>query len=183
MNNIEAAKHLKQAEQSRANTCALLHTVWFPLVFWGATTLLSGLAVALWDEKALEIFWPIAGTLGFIVMAVYFARRENQIGIKGAAWPYIVLALSLMVGAGLASSFGSQYSKEIGSWLVVSVAYLGFAYLARNWWLASLAVVLGLLAIIGGATVDHSYVPLALAYGLSFVVAGLVARKAEKNRG
>lgn len=183
MNHQNPVKTLQQVEQLHRNTHAMLHTFWFPLLFWGGVTLLSGLSVALAGIQSLEWFWPIAGTSGFFVMAVYFTRREKNIGVKGSAWPYIALALALMAGAGLSSSFGTSYSKEIGSWLVVSIAYLGFAYLARSWALAGLAAVLGFLAALVGLGHGESYIPLSLAYGLSFIIAGLVAQKAEKRHG
>ncbi len=179
MKQAEAVQTLQQAEALQKSTHARLHTIWFPAIFWGIVTLLSGVSVALAGIEALSVFWPIAGTSGFFVMAAYFMRREKVIGVKGRAWPYIVLALALMVGAALSSNFGTAYSKEIGSWLVVSIAYLGFAYLDRSWLLATLAVGLGILAAIVGTGEGESYIPLSLAYGVSFVVLGLVARKIE----
>ena len=178
----DAASTLAALRSTRARTRADLRSYWFALVVFGALTLLSTPFFDLWDGAGVGLFWLVAAPLGMAAMARYHRNRDDELGIAPAPRAYVITAGAL-VAACFGLGFGGGFSDQpdvatFGPPLAIAVAYVVFAWLERSAVLALVACVMGGLTVaLAAAEVANAGQILAGAYGASFLILGLLARR------
>jgi hypothetical protein len=184
MDHHLAAETLEQVQEVRRSTRSDLRAFWFPLVVFGAVTIVSAAVVAAAGGEALAVYWPVAGTAGGILTGWYYGRREHQLGIEGSATPYIATAVAIMVGAMLAGVLGSQFGSglagAVGPSVVVAAGYFVFARLERSTTLAALAGIMLALAVgvaFSGMDADPATIVLGLTTGSASLLTGVFQRR------
>ncbi len=111
----------------------------------------------------------------------YARAHDLSAGVTRAARPYVITS-GCLVAACFALGFGGGFAgapviANYGPPLAVAVAYVVFAWLERSVALALVALSLGVLtAVLALAELANGRQLLALAYGASFVILGLLAR-------
>ena len=184
-----AADTLQQVERVRRRTRSDLSSFWFPLVLFGALTLVGAAVVGLAGTRALGAYWALAGPAGSVVTGYYYWRRERRLGVEGPALPYVVTAVAMVVGAllagGLGSASGSELAAASGPNLVVAAGLLMFSWLERSAALAALAGGLAALTLAlaaSGVAPRQVVLVLALAFGTAAIGTGLFYRLQDEQR-
>lgn len=176
MNATDAAQTLGELDALRTQTRRRLEGFSFPLVLFGGLSLLAAAASAVAGVEAQALFWLFAGPGGGIAVSFHYRRRELELGLTRAAWPYVATAVALIVGAFVLGALEQPWS--VGPWLAVAAGYLVFGWLERSVALMGMALALGALAVaVGAQGVEPVAVLLNGAYGAVFLAAGLVLRE------
>jgi hypothetical protein len=154
--------------------------MWFPLLLFGGLSLLSIPVVLGYGVGWSGLYWGVAGPVGGVLTALFYALSGRRIGLEVPGRPYVVATCVIVAGAVTAGVVGG-----IAGWPVVSVAgpplavcagLLLIARLARSAslaWLAGIVAVIDVGLLVAGAGAKPSAVLLALAYGLPAVIFGL----------
>ena len=189
MRDQVAAETLQQVEGARRRTRSDLTAFWFPLVLFGALTLVSAPVAVLSNAATLGAYWAVAGPVGGIATGWYYWRREQRLGVEGPALPYVATAVAVLVGAllagGIGAASGSELASGAGPNLVVAAGLLVFAWLDRSAAVAALGGGLaGLVVVMAAAGVDPEVlvIVLALAFGTPSVLIGLTSRRGARSR-
>jgi hypothetical protein len=184
-----ARELIGNVERVRRRSRARSSTMWFPLLVFGAASLVSAGVVLLYGGDALGPYWSVAGPVGGVATAVHAMRRGRSVGVETRWGPYVavgvmVLAGTLVLGAGGAMT-GRPMVSAVGPPLVVSAGYLAFARLERSRLLGWLAIALAALAVLlplAGAEAELTAAALAVAYGTVFLTTGLVLVHRERTQ-
>lgn len=177
----EAARTLAGIRSTRERTRSDLSSYWYPLVLFGALTVLSTPFFWLWDGGGVGLFWLAAAPAGSVAVGRYYRRRALSSGVARSPRAHIITAYGLIVACfalGFGGGIGGQDDiAGFGPPLAIAAAYVIFAWLESSALLALVACLLGGLTI-ALATADVAAAPqiLALVYGLGFVSVGLLAR-------
>jgi hypothetical protein len=177
----EAARTLAGVRAARDATRGRLSAFWYPLIVFGALTMLSAPTFAIWDGAGVALFWLVAAPLGTFLTIRHQRAEMLATGAVRVERPYIVTGCALIAACfilgGVGGATGQEDIANFGPPLAISTAYLMFAWLERNVRLAVLAVALAALAIFAlAADAGHPAQSLALGYGGSFVLLGLSER-------
>jgi hypothetical protein len=159
----EALDTLRQLEDLRDHTRALLRSFWFPLVVFDVLTVLSAPVAAAGDGPIVALYWAVAGSTGGSLVSWYYHAREDRIGVSKSGLPYIATAGVLFVAA-----------------FAVGGAYLVFAWLDRSALLAALGVAVAVVPGVAlASSLDHPGPVVAAITGVAILVTGLAARRRE----
>lgn len=177
----EAAQTLQSVRAARAVTRRRLSGYAFPLIVFGALTLLSAPFFAIWEGAGVALFWLVAAPLGTFAVARHQRTRALTMGAGRAGRPYAITATALIAACFALGIVGGASGEldiaKFGPPLAICAAYVVFAWLERSIALAALATVVGALTIgFAVADVDDAAQILALIYGASFVALGLGVR-------
>lgn len=177
MTATDAAQTLGELDALRRQTRRRLDGLPFALVLFGSASLVAAVVSAVAGEEAQGIFWSFAGPVGGIAVGFHYRRRELDLGLSRAAWPYVVTAIVLVVVASLLGGTFGGTPWGVGPWLAVAAAYLVFGGLERNSTVMAIALALGALSLaVGLGGVAPAAVVLNAVYGSAFLAAGLVGR-------
>lgn len=181
MDAQEAASTLQDVEAHRGQARSDLQGMWFPLVLFGALTLVSAVVVVTAGPDWLGLFWLVAGPAGGAAIAVHSVRRERRRGVRRPAAGYVATAVAIVAGCLLLGSGGAALDmpelSAFGPPVVVAAGLFAFAALERS---ASLAAMAGVLLALPAALFALEVEPLlgtvvsAVAYGAVSLVGGLV---------
>ena len=180
----EARQTLHELRRIRRETRAALDSLWFPLVVFGALTLVSSVVFTVAGPQAFGgLYWPVAGVAGGAVTAWYYSRREGSIGVGAAAAPHAATGAAILIGTlGLGwggALLGLPIVSAAGPSLVVAAGFLAFAYLERSAALAGIAVGLATMTLtLVAVGLDASRLTAVgtATYGAAFLVTGLAHR-------
>lgn len=177
----EAVQALDRVYSARAATRGQLRSYSYPLIVFGALTMLSTPFFSIWEGAGVAAFWLVAAPAGALVVARQQRAREITIGAGRASRSYAVTATALVLacfGLGMIGSVTDQVDvSRFGPPLAISIAYLVFSRLERSVALAALASVAAALTIVLAVTdVEHAVQILTLTYGASFLTLGVITR-------
>jgi hypothetical protein len=145
MESQQANDLLQEAQRLKAQAHAARQWTWLPLVVFGG---LSLLASPLYDWSiprwVTEVYWLVAGPIGYAVCARYHRQRRERTGVGGVpVRPYIATGVILLLGLVSMLPFHLEF-------FAVAVALLVLARRERSWSLAVIAAVFGTLSLIAG---------------------------------
>lgn len=184
MNPSEIAQTLDQVEKLRRDTRRTLQSFSFPMVLFGALTLLSAPLFLIGDGGAVALFWALAGPAGGVATGVHYARREQTLGLSRCATPYIVVAVGIMAGAFLLPALTSGDLRDVVSNLAVAVGYLAFAVIERDGRIAGIAAVMAAVPLVLLALAPGLAGPVTAAVtGLILTASGLAFRRTQTAAG
>jgi hypothetical protein len=178
----QAAEALGEIARLRGRARRSLGMPWFPLVCFGALTMLSAPLAAAAGTIALVPLWLVAGTAGMLLTRRYYRRRGERLGVTGRGrrvWAVAGAMCIMCVAGGIVSGTTSGPAAGLLTPVVVVAAgYLALGWLQRNL-LTSLAIVPG--AVLAAVLILHGAAPWAveLAFGAAMVAAGAVLRAVE----
>lgn len=169
--------HLRQVQRRASSR---LPGMWFPLLLFGALSLLS-IPVVVWLGLGwYNLFWGVAGPTGGLLTALFYALAGRRIGLEVPAVPYLVALVVIVAGAAVAGAVGGIIDEPrlsvAGPPLAVAAGLLLIARQTRSValvWLAGIvgAVDIGLLAASSAPTLIA--VTVGFAYGVPALVVGL----------
>lgn len=142
----DAADLIAYTENVRRRTRVALGGFWFPLILFGALTLISAPVVWRYGGASLAVFWVVSGPVGGIITGVYFWRREGRTGVTTsplAQLAHLVVVAVLFVGAFGLPAVTDGTLREVISGIWVGLCYIAFGRIERSW----------VVALAGGATV------------------------------
>ncbi len=138
MHAIAADELIQQVGDLRRRARGDRRATSVPLLVFGAITLLDALLRSVLDPGGDAVLLLLAPA-GFVVVALYYRRRELSTGVGGRTRPYALAAVVTVVTLPLVLLFGAYE--------LVGVGLLAIALTQRNWYLGAWAVVYG---VIGG---------------------------------
>jgi hypothetical protein len=154
--------------------------MWFPLLLFGGLSLLSIPVVLGYGVGWNGLYWGVAGPVGGVLTALFYALSGRWIGLEVPGRPYVVATCVIVAGAVTAGVVGGIAGRPVvsvaGPPLAVCAGLLLIARLARSAslaWLAGIVAVIDVGLLVAGAGAKPSAVLLALAYGLPAVIFGL----------
>lgn len=177
----QAAESLGDLAQLRRRTRRSLGTPWFPLVCFGALTMLSAPVVAAAGTAALAPLWLVAGVAGMLLTRRHYRRRARRRGVTGGrrAW---TVAVAMFAGCLTAGAVIGMRNGETAGVLAPIVVVVG-GYLALGWLrrdpVPSLAVAPGAALAATFALVGLAPWIVELTFGAALVAAGAGLRAAE----
>lgn len=182
------AETLRDIESIRIRTQQQLNHFWFPLMLFGALSIVSAVVGAAYGGPAVGMFWLVAGPLGGAATGLYYHKRESRLGVETNPVPWIATAAGIMVGC-FATGFGGgaldmPALSTLGPLLSIAAGYLIFGRLARSMAISLSAAFLALAVLVMwllGTPEVTSQIGAALYGALTFVI-GLVSRRREVNR-
>lgn len=180
MHTSETAQTLGELDRLRLQTRRQLEGLHFPLVLFGSFSLVAaGLSAAI-GEEAQGLFWMVAGPAGGVAVSLYYRRRELDLGLTRAAWPYVCTAIALLLGCVVLGVLEQPWS--VGPWLVVAAGYLVFGGLERSAAVIGMSIALAALAVaVGVLEITPVAVILNAAYGVAFLATGLGVRARRRE--
>lgn len=180
MERSDIARTIDEIDALRRDTRRALRSFWFPLVLFGALTLVGGIACLMGDGGAIGIYWAVAGPAGGIATGVHYARREAATGVSRPAAPYVVVAVGILAGAFILPALTSGDLQEVVSNFAVAAGYLAFAWIERDWRIAAIAVLLAAVPLATLALVPGSAcVVTAAVTGTVVLASGVAFRRAD----
>lgn len=182
----EAARTLAGLGSTRGRTRSDLRSYWYPLVVFGALTLLSTPFFSLWDGSGVGLFWLVAAPGGFVAVSRHYRRRALSTGVARSPRAHVMTGYGLIASCfalGFGGGIGGQPDiATFGPPLSIAAAYVVFGWLESSPLLVLLACSLGGLTVaLATADVADAARMLALAYGVSFVAVGLLVRTWTPN--
>jgi hypothetical protein len=179
MQTIDAARTLHELDALRHQTRRRLEGLSFPLLLFGGASLVAAVVSAALGDEAQALFWSLAAPVGGVLVSLHYRRRELDLGLGREPWPYVVTAVALTIGAFVLGALEQPWS--VGPWLAVAAGYLVFGWLERNAAAIGMALGLGALAVaVGAGGAEPVSVLLNAAYGVAFVVTGLLSRAGDR---
>jgi len=186
MDRATANELIDQVDATRRRARSDRRASSIPLLAFGAATVVDAVLRGAHPTLGLLgdfLFAPV----GFVVVALYYRRRENVTGVGSRPLPYVIAAVVTLVCLPLLALFGG--------YAVAGVALVVIAGKQRNLYLAGWALVFGVggslevFAIFSNRLYDvfgyFAWAP-SLVYatlGLMLLGAGLYARRGEKGSG
>jgi hypothetical protein len=139
LERTDAQALLRDAERLRRRARGDRHASSVPLLVFGALTLVSApMALpALWPWG--DMFWLLAGPVGFLATGLWYRRQLARSGVGAGRGSYTVAGVSTLL------AFVLLPLVWIAPLPVFAAGLLVLAALQRNRYLAAWAVVLGLL--------------------------------------
>lgn len=171
----QAAETLGEIAELRLRARRSLGAPWFPLVCFGALTMLSAPLVAVAGVAVLAPFWVVAGASGMLLIRRHYRHRTQRRGVTGRGRRAWSIAAAICVGGFAAGIFGGAVAGDaagvLGPITVVLVGYASLGWLQRSI-APPLAVAPG--ATLAGALVLTGAPPWAveLTFGAALVAAG-----------
>lgn len=187
LDDDEAAGRLAEVRVLRRQTLKQLQSYWFALLVFGTLLAASAPFFGLFGGAGTALYWLVAAPAGTVLVV----RRSRDLcvvqGVARSHRPYFLLGAGLVVacfglgfGGGVA---GSVAISEVGPPVAIAVGYIVLAWIERSALLATLAVGLGACCLVVlGRGVSSPGAVLAVVYGASFIVVGLVARPGVDTR-
>lgn len=146
------AEALREIEQLRTRTQQQLDAFWFPLMLFGALTVISAIVGAVYGGVASGMFWLVAGPLGGAATGFHYYKRESRLGVESNPVPWIATAVGIMVGCFATGFAGGSLElpalSTLGPLLTISAGYLIFGRLAHSMTVSVAAVLLGLAVVV-----------------------------------
>ena len=177
MDQQVATQTLREIDDLRRRTRSVLRASWYPMVLFGAITMVSAVPVEIWSDAALGWYWPAASIGGSLLTARHYSRHQLAQGVVTNGLPYMLTAAGIIIGACLAGALGHGDVRLVGPWLAVACGYAVFGYLDRSLVFASFGLAAALWALVVAATDPaHAYTVLALPLGAAGVAVGLASR-------
>jgi hypothetical protein len=178
-NAEEVRATLGEAEWAQRTTRRVKRSVWFPLVVFGALTMVSAaLCVndAFQPSNALSTFWLVAGPLGYAAVYGFYRRRELTLGVGDRHVAFVAAGIVLLlftaqfavdvrlVAPGLSYSHLLSPASYLGRWwfLAAAVAGLVVSLVVRR---KGLAILAGFLAAASALLLSRFVLPEALFLG------------------
>ena len=180
----QAADALDEVARLRGRTRRSLGVAWFPLVCFGALTMLSAPLIAGAAPAALAPLWLVAGAAGMVLTRRHYRRRSRQQGVTGRGRRAWIVAAALFPACVLAAVAGSMADGAAGGVLasiaVVVAGYFAAGLLQHNS-AAALAVTPG--AVLAAAFILAGLAPwiAELSFGAAMVAAGAGLRAAGER--
>ncbi|MGI8593301.1 MAG: hypothetical protein ACR2ML_02860 [Solirubrobacteraceae bacterium] len=180
----QRAETLAELAHLRSRTRGTLRSFWFPLVLFGGLTLASAPLYAI-GGAAVGVFWLVAAPAGIVATSRYYRRRELRLGIEGPTAPYVATGIAIALAAWLTGALGGEEVSTYGPSLAIAAGTLVFAALDRSAALAGVAAgLVAAAAAVALAGVGTAAAPLlAAAFGAGYLIAGLLFRRDERQRG
>jgi hypothetical protein len=155
---------------------------WFPLVCFGALTMLSAPLTAAAGTAALLPLWLVAGTAGMLLTRRYYRRRGRRLGVTGRGrrtWAVAAAMCVLCIVGGVVSGMtGGQAAGLMTPVVMVAAGYLALGWLQHNL-VPSLVLAPG--AALAAVLILRGATPwvVELAFGAWMVTAGAGLRAVE----
>ncbi|MGH3321593.1 MAG: hypothetical protein ACRDN9_15755 [Streptosporangiaceae bacterium] len=153
--------------------------MWFPMLLFGALSLVSVAVIVGYGAEWLGAYWPIAGIGGSLATAVFYQRGGRRVGFESRGRPYVAAAAVILCGAFVTGSVGGALDAlmvaTVGPFLAVSAGLLMFARVDRNPPLTAFALAGAVFCIglaMAGVGPDPAALALAVGYGVCSVVLG-----------
>lgn len=182
MHATDAAQTLGDLNALRRQTRRHLEGLPFALFLFGSASVVAAVVSAVAGEEVQGVFWFIAGPVGGIAVAVHYRRREFDLGLSRAGWPYMVTAVALVIGASVLGFAFAGALWGVGPWLAVSAGYVVFGWLERSSAVMAMALALGALSVaVGLGGVARAAVVLNALYGCAFLTTGLLLSRARRE--
>ncbi len=177
----EAAGRLAEVRVLRRQTLRQLQTYWFALLVFGTLLAASAPFFRLFHGAGTALYWLVAAPVGTALIVRRSRDRCVVQGVTRSSRPYFWLGAGLVVacfglgfGGGVA---GSVAISEVGPPVAIAIGYLVLAWIERSALLATLAACLGACCLVVlGRGLSSPGAVLAVVYGASFIVVGLVTR-------
>jgi len=172
----QAAEALDDLARLRRRTRRSLGRPWFPLVCFGALTVLSVPVVAVGGTAALFPLWLAAGGVGMLLTRRHYRRRARERGVMSRGRSVWAVAVAMFVGCMTAGVAAGMISGEAAGLLapivVVFAGYLGLGWMQRDP-VASLALAPG--AALAAALALAGLAPwiVELTFGAALIGAGV----------
>jgi hypothetical protein len=178
----EATRALREVDALRRRTLSERRSTWFPLVLFGVLALGAAVACEVGDDRAVALYWVVAGPAGGIATGAYAYRRSLRVGVAASPLPYLVTAVAILVGASLTGALSTGSARTTAPYLVVALGFLVFAWLERHP-VAAVAAVVGLVAAVAVVATGpvHGCAILSATFGLAFASTGLALRGRERG--
>ncbi len=174
----QAAETLSEIARLRRRTRRSLGTPWFPLVCFGALTMLSAPLIAMAGEAALAPFWAVAGGGGMLLTRRHYQRRSRQRGAASRRRVWTVAAAMFVGGfaAGIVGGVtGGESAGVLAPVVVVLTGYAVLGWLQRSLAL-SLAVAPGAALAVALVLAEARPWAVELTFGAALVAAGVCLR-------
>jgi hypothetical protein len=175
----QSTETLAEITRLRRRTRRSLGTPWFPLVCFGALTMVSAPLVAALGTVALAPFWLIAGAGGMLLTRRHYRHRIRRRGVAGRGRRAWLIAATMCAAAFAAGILvGVTAGEEAGVLAPIVVVLAGYASL--GWLLRSFAPPLAVApaAALAGGLVIAGAAPwtVELGFGAALVAAGVALR-------
>ncbi len=181
MQHQDAHQTLQKIDGLRASTRERLHSSWFPNILWGTLVLIGG-PIADLTGAWVALYWAVIAPLGGIATGLYYHRREERLGLRDNPWPWLAVAVALVVGAFIAGAFLPGDPQGTGPMLVAAAGVTSFGMLSHH----RATIILGIVSIgvcMAVALLDPPIpnVLMALVLGGGGVLIGLRERQQESR--
>lgn len=171
----QAEELLAAADAARRRARSALAAHWFPMILFGAVALASVLLFELWSWMAMAALWVVGAPLASIATGLWYSKRSQQVGVGSNPWPYVAVAIALIVGC-IALGWGGHGGpiSYAGPLFLIGLAYLIFARLYRSRAVAVLAAAMVIAAVVVYAVRPaHAYALTIGPFGAGSVLLGL----------
>lgn len=132
----QAVEVLGEVARLRQGTRRSLGVPWFPMVCFGALTILSAPLVAAVGPAVLAPTWLVAGTAGMLLIRRHYRLRARRRGVSGGGPRVWGVALAMFAGCFAAGVVGGTVAGEAAGVLapiiVVVAGYVALGCLQRN---------------------------------------------------
>lgn len=170
----QAAETLSEVAWLRRRTRRSLGTPWFPLVCFGALTMLSAPLVAAAGVSVLAPYWVMAGAGGMLLTRRHYQHRGRRRGVAGRrrAWAVAAAMFASCFAAGIIAGVAAgKAAGVLAPVLVVLAGYALFGWLQRSLALA-VAVAPGAALAVALVLAGASPWAVELTFGAALVAAG-----------
>lgn len=179
MERYEALALLNEVQRVRRRTKTEVGGLWFPLVVFGALSVLSAPLYG----PALGVYWMVASPIGIALTVGFYCRRERAVGAESRVRPIVSAMGMIVVGTAVTGSLGGALGAEriaaIGPTLAVAAGLLMFARIEHSEPLAVLAAGMVTAAValaIFGVAPAAAATALAAGTGTASLLLGLAMR-------
>lgn len=180
MRESDAAALLAEVREARTRARSRLPGIRFPMLLFGCLAVVSALIAFRYGVGWHGRYWSVAGPLGSLATALFYARSGRRIGFEVPAAPYVTATAVIVGGAALSGIAGGVVGEPMlgvaGPPFAVAAGLLLFARIERTAPLARFAVALAALdaaLLVGGVGAASAAVVLSLAYGVPAILLGL----------
>lgn len=178
----QAAEALGEISRLRGRTRRSLGMPWFPLICFGALTMLSAPLAAAAGTIALIPLWLAGGTAGMLLTRRYYRRRAQRLGVTGHGRRTWTIAAAMcvlcLVGAVASGMTGGPSAGLLAPVIMVAAGYLVLGWMQHNL-VPSLAIAPGAALAVGLILRGAAPWAVELAFGAAMVTAGAGVRALE----
>ncbi len=181
----QAAETLEDLARLRRRTRRSFGRPWFPMVCFGALTLLSAPLVAATSPSALLPLWVLAGSAGMLLTRRHYRRGIRHRGVTGRGRRAWAVAVTLFVACLAAEVVLGLMNGGLAALLTTPIVMVLAGYLALGWLardlVPSLAITPGAALAAAFALADLAPWIVELTFGATLVVAGAALRAAQER--
>jgi hypothetical protein len=181
----QAVEALDEIARLRDRTRRSLGMPWFPLICFGAVTMLSAPLVATAGTVTLIPVWLAGGAAGMLLTRRYYRRRGQRLGVTGMGWR-LGAAAAVMIVLGLFAGIAGGMAGGPAAGLLAPVVMVAAGYVALGWLQHNLMPSLTIVSAAGLAAVLilHHLAPwvVELAFGAAMATAGVALRAIEARQ-